>query len=952
MLAKELGIDSKEIIAKCEAEGIPLANHMAVVKLGLAESIREWFSAGQDVTSVETASPVDLAKVKKRPTRRKSKDELDQEQGDSHALDESVESADGLAEENEAMPVEEAPVETVEEEAVPEPLAPAAEAEVETIAPPIPDEAPSAAPEVLEPAAEVPPVEPVAPPVAPPTPKVDPTPITKPIHDDRPVVLRPSEPPPFKPLPTPVRPAQPNKPSVPLRPAGPQVVPTPAALQGPRVVRIEAPDPVRAPRPRTGPPSGAPFGRPGGPPPAPGAGDRPGWGPGTARPPAAKSKEEEERETVKVRARSPRRQGGEDVVERLKEWRDQDLLERKERLAHVTGQGLRTRRTAEKRRQAGAGHSAGPVERKAELSIVAPIMLKEFCATVGVPYKTISQKLMEHTGAIPRINDSIDAETIELLAMELGLAVSVTKALSPLEKLEQEFENRERNNLQSRPPVCAMLGHVDHGKTSLLDAIRQTKVAAGEAGGITQHIGAYRIDRGQWHVTFLDTPGHEAFTAMRARGANMTDVVVLVVAADDGMMPQTIEALNHARAANVQVVVALNKIDLPGVDTNKLYGQLAEHGLTPTEWGGQTDVVKTSATKGLGVDELIEHLSTLSDLLDLKADPTIPAAGIVIEARLREGRGPVAQILVREGTLKPGQFIVCGPASGRVRSLYDDRGNRVDSAGPATPVEVIGLDAVPNAGDKLFVVESLARAKEIAGEVTRERREATLHARRKPTRTLEDLLSGTNGDEIPVLSLILKADVQGSLESLKVELEKIPAEKVRVRLLHAAIGAISEADVALARASEAIIIGFNVVADDRAQDAAEQAGVQIRTYRIIYEVISDIQKAMRGLLDPIRTIEVRAKVEVRQIFHLSKFGTVAGCVVVDGVVNRSHRVRLVRDGRIVVENAALESLKRVKDDAREVRAGLECGIKIAGFDDIKPGDVLETFEVVESEQQL
>ncbi|RMF84655.1 MAG: translation initiation factor IF-2 [Planctomycetota bacterium] len=736
-------------------------------------------------------------------------------------------------------------------------------------------------------------------------------------------------------------PPPPPKPPEPVKPAGPQVVPKPADLKGPRVVRIEAPEPVtqRAPRPRPAAlqPREGPFPSTEGPirPDTSGRGrGRRGGGGGESAP----------------RSRSPRRHGNStEFTERLREWRDQDVLERRERLASATGHGLRARRSAERRRKASAG--APTARAKTEVQITAPLTVKDFCTAVGVPYNVIGGKLLEHTGSLKRMTDMIDAETAELLAVDLDITIVLKRAKTELELLREEYEALERKNLKPRPPVVAMLGHVDHGKTSLLDAIRRTHVAAGEAGGITQHIGAYRIDQGDWHVTFLDTPGHEAFTSMRARGAHLTDVVVLVVAADDGVMPQTIEAINHAQAAGVQIVVALNKIDLPGVDLNKVYGQLAEHDLTPAEWGGSTDVIKTSAATGEGIDTLLEHLSTLSELLDLKADPTIPARGTVIEAQMREGRGIAAQVLVREGTLKPGQFITCGPGAGRVRSLLDDRGKRVKSATPGTPVEVYGLDDLPDTGDTLFVVKNLARAKQVAEEIKTERREKALQAVRKPA-SLEDLLRSTDESDVPELNVIVKADNQGSLEALIGKLGEFPDDKARLRVLHGGVGAITEADVSLAEASHALVIGFHVVAEDRARRTADQHGVEIRQYRVIYEVLDDVRKALEGLLTPEQSAQERGRVEVRQIFNVSRVGTIAGCYVTDGVVARNHRVRLTRDSRIVAENLAIESLKRFKDDVREVRAGMECGIKLAGYDDIKPGDMLEVFELVEVAQTL
>jgi translation initiation factor IF-2 len=476
-------------------------------------------------------------------------------------------------------------------------------------------------------------------------------------------------------------------------------------------------------------------------------------------------------------------------------------------------------------------------------------------------------------------------------------------------------------------------------------------VVEGEAGGITQHIGAYQVRHGAWNVTFLDTPGHEAFTAMRARGAHLTDVVVLVVAADDGVMPQTIEAINHAKAAGVQIVVALNKIDLPGVDVNRIYAQLAEQELVPAEWGGETDVVKTSATTGEGIEELLSHLSTLSELMDLKADPDVPAQGAVIEAQLREGRGVVAQVLVREGTLKVGQVVVCGPGAGRVRTLMDYRGKRIKEADPGTPVEVVGLDRLPNAGERLYVMDGLSEAKRIAEEINMQRREDALSDVRKP-RTLEELLKGSEEGEVPELNVIVKADVQGSVDVLKRSLGEFPTEKARLRILHAAVGAISEADVELARASGAVLIGFHVVADDRARQLVEQCGVELRLYRVIYDLHDDLHKALEGLLEPEEKEESRGKVEVRQVFNITRVGRIAGCFVTEGVVARNHKTRLVRDGRVVAEGHGIGSLRRFKDDAREVRAGFECGIKIDGYDDLKPGDVIEAYEIIEVAQSL
>jgi translation initiation factor IF-2 len=907
-LAKELGVPSKTIIDKCRAEGIDLKNHMAAVSVGLAESIREWFSSTEDITSVEVAERVDVEGVRK--TRRRPHEE--QLESSDHEGDVAVEDDSAVAT---APPVSEEETSTAAEIAPPPELAPEVEAEPEFVAiepppiiesPPPPEEvAVAVAPVVVEEPLPTESIAAVAPPKAP-------------------------EPPPVK---------APE----PIRPAGPQVVPAPAELRGPKVVRIEAPEPERIPRPR--PMGPRPPGTERAPAAATGVGTAP---PRRGRGKATKAEEEE----AARRLRSPRRHGATtDVDQRLREWRDQDLLERRERLASVTGHGLRDRRAAERRRAA-TNQSSNPEEAEHEpLVLTVPILLKDFCSLVGVGFGIVSKKLLEHTGRLWMINQMLDAEQTELIAMDLGLAIRTEKAKTAYERLEEEFDHREHNDLRPRPPVVAMLGHVDHGKTSLLDAIRKAHVAAGEAGGITQHIGAYRIDRGDWHVTFVDTPGHKAFTEMRARGANLTDVVVLVVAADDGVMPQTVEAIAHARAAEVPIVVALNKMDMPGIDLNRVFSQLAEHGLAPTEWGGDTDLIKTSATTGEGIDALVAHLSTLSELLDLKADPTVPVQATVIEARMQEGRGVAVQVLVREGTLRPGACVVCGPGAGRVRALRNDRGVTVTEAGPGTPVEISGLDAMPAAGDRLFVVDSLSIAKDMATEVLDRRRMAALDTTPKP-RTLEALMRSEAQGELPELNVIVRADVQGSVEVLKMSLGELPATKARLKLLHAAVGAISEADVQLAKASGALIIGFHVVADASAGQLADQLGVEIRTYRVIYELLDDLRRALAGLLSPVEREEQRATLEVRQAFNVSRIGTVAGCLVTDGVINRNSKVRLVRDGRVIVDGRGIGSLRRFKDDVREVRAGMECGVRIQDFDDVKPGDVIQVYEVVEVAQDL
>jgi translation initiation factor IF-2 len=498
--------------------------------------------------------------------------------------------------------------------------------------------------------------------------------------------------------------------------------------------------------------------------------------------------------------------------------------------------------------------------------------------------------------------------------------------------------------------VAAMLGHVDHGKTSLLDKIRSTHVAAREAGGITQHIGASEVTWDNKTVTFLDTPGHEAFTAMRSRGANMTDVVVLVVAADDGVMPQTIEAIAHSKAANVPIIVALNKIDLPGFDINRIYAQLSEQELTPSEWGGETEVVKTSATTGEGTDDLLESLDYVAELLELQADNTIPATGWVIEARMSAQRGPVATLLVKEGQLNKGDVVLAGGAYGRVKMLKNSRGKNIKTATSSMPVEITGLNGVPQAGDRFYRLNDINKAKAAAEENQILQREGALAERNQVT--LDNLFSQIEAGKTESLNIIIRADVQGSVDVLKKYLSDLSTEEVKINILHAAPGGITEGDVVLAEASNAIIIGFNVVSEEHAAKIAEASGVEIRLYNIIYRITEDLQKSMVGLLEPEETENTLGRATVRTTFKISRIGTVAGCYVSSGHANKNAKMRLIRDNIVLKDNLAIETLKHFKDDVREVKAGLECGIKIAGFDDIKVDDVLEFYEIVKVARTL
>jgi translation initiation factor IF-2 len=621
-------------------------------------------------------------------------------------------------------------------------------------------------------------------------------------------------------------------------------------------------------------------------------------------------------------------------------------VEREERLKAAGERGGLRRRAAETKVR-GQPIARARVDR---VEMSEPIVLKNFCAAIGVAFNRVFPKLMA-AGKMARITDAIDQETARLVAAEFDVELTVKEARSLMDELRQEAEERERQNLEPRPPIVTLLGHVDHGKTSLLDAIRKSRVIDQEAGGITQQIGAYRFCEGNVDVTFIDTPGHEAFTSMRSRGATMTDVVVLVVAADDGIMQTTREAIQHARAADVPIVVALNKIDLPGVDVNRTYGQLAEENLTPAEWGGEVDVIKTSAITGEGVSSLLEHLTTLTELLELRGDATVPSTGWIVETEEKLGEGVVATLLVTDGTLEPGSVVVCGPAHGRVRAMRDDHGQQVVSAGPGTPVEVSGLDIVPAAGDRYYEISDLKRAKQIAQEQQDRLRAESLADLSKP-RTLEELFQERESDEVPELNVILRADTHGKLETLRAELSHFPDDQVRLRILLDGIGAVTESDVMLASTSEAVIIGYWVVAEDSARRMAQDLGIDMRFYRVIYEVTDDIRKALEGLLEPERQEEYQGRLEVRQVFNISRVGTVAGCYVVDGTVARTHTVRLIRDGAVVREDCSIGSLRRIKDDVREVRAGLECGLKIEGFDDVHVGDTIEAYEVVEVARSL
>ncbi len=542
-------------------------------------------------------------------------------------------------------------------------------------------------------------------------------------------------------------------------------------------------------------------------------------------------------------------------------------------------------------------------------------------------------------GVMASVSDLIDYDTAALVAMELGCKVEKEVVVTVEERLIDDHEDREED-LVPRAPVVVVMGHVDHGKTSLLDRIRQANVASGEAGGITQHIGAYRVSINGSPITFLDTPGHEAFTSMRARGAMVTDIAILVVAADDGIMPQTVESINHAKAAGVSIIVAINKMDVQGANPDRIKQQLTEYELVAEEWGGDTMVCPISAKTGQGIEDLLEMVVVAAEMRELKANPNRAAKGTVIEARLDKGRGPIMTVLVQNGTLRQGDVIIAGTAVGRVRVMTNDRGERVTEAGPSIPVEITGMSEVPGAGDVFNAVEDERMARELAEERKQQKKDQLLGSARKVS--LEDLFSQIKQGELKDFNIIVKADVQGSAEAVKSSLEKLTNEEVRVRVIHSGVGAISESDVMLAATSGALIVGFNVRPDNAAKDSAARANVDMRMYRVIYDCINEIESAMKGMLAPKFREAIIGHAEVRQVYKVSKVGTVCGCYVSDGKILRGCKVRVLRDN-IVIHEGDLASLRRFKDDVREVVTNYECGMQVEKFNDIKEGDVIECF---------
>lgn len=607
------------------------------------------------------------------------------------------------------------------------------------------------------------------------------------------------------------------------------------------------------------------------------------------------------------------------------------------------GGSKKSRKIKKKKEEKKEEKPAPPKPVVTSIKIAAPITVKELAEALKKTSAEVIKKLMS-LGIMATLNQELDFDTAAIVADEFGVKAEEEVVVSEEDILFDDSDDPNDPEAVPRPPVVVVMGHVDHGKTSLLDAIKKTNVTEKEAGGITQHIGAYMVKINNRNITFLDTPGHEAFTAMRARGAQVTDIAVLVVAADDGVMPQTIEAINHAKAANVTIIVAINKIDKPTANPEKVKQELTEYGLIPEEWGGDTIFVEVSAKKGVNIDYLLEMILLAADMLELKANPNKQAKGTVIEAKLDKDKGPVVTVLVQRGTLCVGDSIIVGTTTGRIRAMTDDKGHRIKKAGPSTPVEILGLHEVPEAGETFYVITDEKTAKQLIEKRKLKQREQLLKASARVT--LDDLFNQIKEGKVKELNIIVKADVQGSVEALKQSLEKLSNDEVRVKIIHGGVGSVTETDVTLAQVSNAIIIGFNVRPPANVIDAAKKAGVDLRLYTIIYNAIEDIEAAMKGMLEPTYKEVVIGHVEIRQIFKVSGVGTVGGGYVTDGKITRNANIRLVRDG-IVVHEGKLGSLKRFKDDVREVAEGYECGLSIEKFNDIKEGDVVEVYVMEE-----
>jgi translation initiation factor IF-2 len=957
-LAKELGVATKVVTDRLEKEEIhqPDGKHYvaaSTVGAGLAETIRSWkedlvkddarhaeeeqakkparASSRKKKEGGEAAEGATTAvaepPAEKKPSRRKKSDEASTAGGEPAVATEGVEAAPAAA----------------------SPEAPETAAPATAPAAPVTSATPAAtAPEAGAPA--VTPVAETAAPVTAATQEVAAAPVAEaaaPAAATAPAA--PAAPAAKAPV-TPHKPQPQKSLTPPLRKTvsvAPVHVPAPAKIQGPRVVRIEKEEVVGIRGPRV-PGRGPRPGRESDPTAVTTAAARAGRGVKVTR---TEEESEEEQKKAKAKGLSSRRRGPDgrrgEAMEKLKEYTDADLIERQERLNAAAGYRSTVDSHLKKKQEQGHHGPAKTIIEKGEpVTIEEPVTVRSLAAALGIKTGDVIGKLMRQ-GVFATVNQALQTDVAEAIALEYDIELQVAKKPSLEDQLKREFAARpvDAAKLVKRPAVVTILGHVDHGKTSLLDKIRDANVAAGEAGGITQHTAAWMVEvpseSGTKRVTFIDTPGHQAFTAMRARGANMTDVVVLVVSAAEGVQPQTIESINHAKAAGVQLVVAMNKIDRVDANPDMILGQLAKEGVNASEWGGDTDVVRTSATTGAGIKELIEVLDYKAELLELKTDPTAPARGMVIESRMQEGLGAVATVLVQDGTLKTGDILVCGNAYGKIRQLLNDRMERLEKATAAMPVVVSGLNELPNAGDRFYVVSDMDRARSISEErATLSRQE---QAAARTAVSLDSILQSMEAQSQKEIRLIIKGDVQGSVETLQKAVVEAQSEEVKVRIIHAAVGSINESDVELADASKAVIIGFNVAPEDTARGMAEQRRIEVRLYRVIYELLDDLRKAMSGMLEPEIREKYHGRVEVRQVFKVSRIGNIGGCMVIDGHIQRGSKIRLLRDGAVVVQDLTMESLRRVKEDVKEVKQGFECGIKLAGYDDIKIGDVFEAY---------
>ncbi len=723
-----------------------------------------------------------------------------------------------------------------------------------------------------------------------------------------------------------------------------------AEISGPKVVRVEAPDHVPAPRRKGERPD-----RPTGPGRIPTGPIQKGGG-GVKAKPAAGPPPTDDRggvgaagRTLSGRRRTDGRRG--EALEKLIEFTDADIIARRDALnAAKANRSLLDRQMQRTARRGQGFRAPTPAERTGSVIVNEPITVKSLSNDLGIRSNVLLRTMfIKHGLRGVTLNSALDNAQAEALALEFGMEISIERDATAEEKLAERFAEIEAGVDDServlRSPVVTILGHVDHGKTSLLDKIRSANVAAGEAGGITQHVAAFDVTverNGQSkQVTFIDTPGHQAFTAMRARGAQVTDIVVLVVDAAQGVQPQTVESINHAKAAGVPIVVAMNKIDREDANPDKVLGELAGQDLNPSEWGGDTEVVRTSALTGQGIDDLLEVLDIQSELMELRAAPKTPARGRVIEARMAQGLGPVATVLVQQGTLHVGDVILAGVGWGRVRALQKSNGQTTREAGPATPVLVSGFNEVPAAGDAFYVMSDLDEAVAVAEERRTEQRQEDLGSKSKVS--LDTLFATVAEGQIRTINLILKGDVKGSVETLVATVGQYNNEEVQVKVIHNAVGAVNESDVELADASEAVIIGFHIGIEEGARHLAERRGVEIRTYSVIYEIYDDLKLALSGLLEPEIKESYQGTAEVRTTFKASRIGTIAGCYVTDGHVTRGSLVRILRDGRLVVGDLQVDSLRRIKDDVREVKQGFECGINLSSYDDVKDGDKLEFY---------